>query len=279
MTLAFACIAPHGGELIPRLARPGEKKFSTTRQAMRVLADRIAAVKPDTIVIASPHNLRLVENIAIVVAENSTGSLQTSPKRKVTLKAKCNVALARELLRESKALGLPVVGANFGTFEGPASDVSMDWGTLVPLWFVLHERRVKTRIVIVAPSREIPIGQNVRFGAAMARVLERKASGEAVFVASADQAHTHSRSGPYGFSPAGSQFDRLVVNAIENDGLRSLTGLEAGLVERAKPDSVWQIAILSGILSRVRMRPTLLSYEVPTYYGMICASFERYDKG
>src|SRR6266705_541360 len=129
MTLAYACIAPHGGELIPKLARPGEMRFSKTRGGMRALAGKIAAAKPDTIVIASPHNLRLVENIAIVVAENSTGSLQTSPKHRVTLKAKCNVELARELLRETKVLGLPVIGANYGTFEGSSSDVPMDWGS------------------------------------------------------------------------------------------------------------------------------------------------------
>ncbi len=275
MTLAYACIAPHGGELIPRLARHGETRFSKTREGVRVLAGRIASVKPDTIVIASPHNLRLVENIAIVVAENSTGSLQTSPKRRVTLKAKCNVELARELLRETRAIGLPVVGANYGTFEGPSSDVPMDWGTLVPLWFVIHEKKVEARIIIVAPSREIPIRQNVRFGVALARLLERKQSGKTVFIASADQAHTHSKSGPYGFSPAGARFDQLVINAIRSNRMDSLITLRSKFVEEAKPDSVWQMAILDGILSQVRMRPTLISYEVPTYYGMICAGFER----
>ncbi len=275
MTLAFACIAPHGGELIPRLAKLGERKFSKTREGMRNLASSIAAARPDTIVIASPHNLRLVEKIAIVVAENSTGSLQASPGRKVVLRAKCNVKLAREFLQEAEKRGLPVVGANFGTFEGPSSDVPMDWGTLVPLWFILQEKKVKARIVIVTPSREIPIQQNVKFGRILAQVLEKKSSGRAVFVASADQAHTHSKSGPYGFNSAASKFDMLVANAIVNNALNLLTRLNSRIINNAKPDSIWQMAILSGVLDRVKMLPTLLSYEVPTYFGMICASFER----
>ncbi len=242
---------------------------------MRTVARRITAVKPDTIVIASPHNLRLVQNIAIVVAENSTGTLRTSPKKVVTLRAKCNVELARELLREATALGLPAVGANYGTFEGPTSDVPMDWGTLVPLWFALVERRLRTRIVIVAPSREIPIEQNVKFGTAVATVLERNRTERYVFIASADQAHTHSRSGPYGFNQAGSRYDQLVIRAIERNRIESLITLDPGFIEEAKPDSLWQMAILEGILRQVKMSPTLLSYEVPTYYGMICAGFER----
>ncbi len=275
MTVSFACIAPHGGELIPTLAKRGEKGFLQTRKAMRLLARTIALRRPRTIVVASPHNLRLFKRIAIVVAENSTGSLETSPSRKVTVKASCNVGMAWEILKETEAMGLPVVGANYGTFEGPSSNVAMDWGTLVPLWFVLHEQRVNARIVIVAPSREIPIQQNVKFGMGLAKVLERKSSGRTVFIASADQSHTHSKSGPYGSSPAASKFDNLVVEAVKSGKLDRLTRLRPSFVDQAKPDSIWQIAILSGIISKVAMKPRLLSYEVPSYFGMICASFER----
>lgn len=273
-TLEYACIAPHGSELIPQLAGPKERKFSKTRIGLRNLAKRIVAAKPDTIVIASPHNLRLVGKIAIVVAENSTGTLRTTPKRIVTLKAKCNVEMARELLKASTARGLPVVGANYGTFEGPTSDMPMDWGTLVPLWFVLKEMRLRTRIVIVAPSREIPLNQNLNFGTAIGRTLERRRN-RFVFVASADQSHTHSKSGPYGFSRAASRFDQVVLQAIEKNEMGSLMGLDSDFIEDAKPDSLWQLAILSGILREVEMSPKLVSYDVPTYYGMICAGFEK----
>lgn len=276
MALTYACIAPHGSELIPSLAKPGEKRFSETRKGMRVLASSIVATKPDTIVIASPHNLRLVNNIAVVVSENSTGTLRTAPKRAVTVKAKCNVELAKELLNAARAKSLPVVGVNYGTFEGPTSDVPMDWGTLVPLWFVLQEKRLRTRILIVAPSREIPIQQNVDFGIVLAKVLKRKKN-RFVFIASADQAHTHAQSGPYGFNKAASEFDQTVVRVIKSNSVGSLMRLDSRLVENAKPDSLWQMAMLAGVLDQVEMRPTLVSYEVPTYYGMVCAGFENVE--
>ncbi len=242
---------------------------------MRELARTIALKKPETIVVASPHNLRLFKRIAVVVAENSSGSLEASRDRKVTLKAACNVGMAWDILREAERMGLPVVGANYGTFEGPSSSIAMDWGTLVPLWFILKEQRIDARIVIVAPSREIPIQQNVRFGACLARVMDWKKSGRSIFIASADQAHAHSKSGPYGFSPAAAKFDRLVVDAVERDDLERLTKLKPSFVDQAKPDSIWQTAILSGIQSRINLRPQLLSYEVPSYFGMVCAGFER----
>jgi len=50
---------------------------------------------------------------------------------------------------------------------------------------------------------------------------------------------------------------------------------ERALVEAAKPDSLWQMAILAGIADKVKLRAEIVSYDVPTYFGMICASFQR----
>jgi len=47
------------------------------------------------------------------------------------------------------------------------------------------------------------------------------------------------------------------------------------LVEAAKPDSLWQMAMLAGIADKIKLKPELVSYDVPTYFGMICASFRR----
>jgi aromatic ring-opening dioxygenase LigB subunit len=275
MTLVFACIAPHGSEIIPELAsRPMIRKFEATRIGMRDLARRISDAKPHTIVVASPHNLRLVGQIAVVVTKNSSGSLEGSSKKSVFLRANCDVEFGRKLIHEARKKGLPVVGANYGTSEGPASCMQMDWGTLVPLWFVLKERRAKSKIVIVAPSREIPLRKNFLFGRIMARLMENDKTRRFVFIASADQAHAHRKSGPYGFSASAAQYDNYVLDAIRNNRLKRVLGLGPKFVERAKPDSLWQMAILAGIIDRVPMQSELLSYQVPTYYGMICASFQ-----
>src|SRR6266478_8927806 len=109
MTLVYACIAPHGGEIIPELASIAMlPKFEETRAAMRVLAKRISETHPQTVVIASPHNLRLVSRIAVVVSENSSGTLRGSSNRSVSLHARCDVDLAKIIVRESEKAGMPV---------------------------------------------------------------------------------------------------------------------------------------------------------------------------
>jgi aromatic ring-opening dioxygenase LigB subunit len=168
-----------------------------------------------------------------------------------------------------------VIGANYGTAEGPTSDMPMDWGTLVPLWFIMNQHHArKPKVVIVTPSREIPLKQNYEFGRAIADLAESSRK-RCVFVASADQAHAHKKSGPYGFSKAAATYDRLIMNAIETDRIHTIMKLESKLVEDAKPDSLWQMTMLAGLLSRVRMSGKLFSYQVPTYYGMACAGFRK----
>ena len=274
MTLAYACIAPHGGEIIPELASKSMlPKFEETRIAMRALAKRISQAHPDTIVIASPHNLRLVSRIAVVVSENSSGTLKGA-NRSVLLRARCDVDFGKILLGEAEKEGLPVVGANYGTATGPSSDMQMDWGTLVPLWFVLKKRKLKSKVLIVTPSREIPLRKNFLFGRLLGRLMNKNRRKKYVFIASADQAHAHSRSGPYGFSPSAAKYDDLVLTAIRDNELKRILQLKPGFVEEAKPDSLWQMVLLAGINEAVPLRSRLFSYQVPSYYGMACAGFE-----
>ena len=274
MPLVYGCIAPHGGELIPRLAGRKARLFSRTRDGMRTLAREISVARPDTIVVSSPHNLRLLRHIGVVISENTSGKV-VEGMEEVSLKAMCDVEFGKRVVELAEKHGLPVVGANYGALEGPLSDLAMDWGTLVPLWFFLG-RKTKTKVLVVTPCRGIPLAQNFEFGKVVAEVAESTRR-RVAFVASSDQAHAHRKDGPYGYSPRAKEYDRKVVRAIEEGRLRSILGFSRALVESAKPDSLWQMSMLAGAMSVVSMRGKLVSYQAPTYYGMLCAGFQRTD--
>jgi aromatic ring-opening dioxygenase LigB subunit len=138
--LVYACVSPHGGETIPALAGSKLKLFAPTRRGMSTLALRMKEARPETIVIASPHNLRLLKHIGVVVSENSSGRVAEG-RKEVRLRVKCDVEFAKDVLHMAERKGLPVVGANYGALDGPLSDLAMDWGTLVPLWFFLGRSR------------------------------------------------------------------------------------------------------------------------------------------
>jgi len=269
--IVFACIAPHGAEIIPELAGNQLKAFAETRRGMEELAALFKKQKPETVIIATPHNLRLEATIGVVTTEFTEGALEENGKS-VKLRCACDRELARMILENAKKSNLPVVGANFGTSEGPASCMPMDWGTLIPLWFLIGQVSTAQRVIIVTPSREIALETLVQFGQVVGETAE--AFDERVaFVASADQGHAHKVDGPYGFHPASKEFDEIVQRAVLSNDLGSLFTLKSEFVENAKPDSLWQIAILQGILDYLPLSGCLLSYEVPTYFGMLCASY------
>ena len=273
MPLVYGCIAPHGGEIVPQLAGDKLELFSPTRRGMRVLASAMKKAEPDTIVIASPHNLKLHKHIGVVTSERSSGRVKEG-RREIGMKAECDVAFAKSLAAAGEAAGIPVVAANYGVFEGPLSDMAMDWGTMIPLWFLLRGNHLKSKVVIVTPSREIPLVQNVEFGGVIAREAEGDSKRIAI-VASSDQAHRHSAKGPYGFDKRAAVYDRLVADSIRAGKLEEITKFDNDFVEGARPDSLWQMAMLVGALAVVPMKGVLVSYQVPTYYGMLCASYVR----
>jgi aromatic ring-opening dioxygenase LigB subunit len=250
--------------------------FAPTRRGMRVLAREVKEARPDTIVIASPHNLRLPKHIGVVISEHSSGQVAEGTK-KVRLRVECDVEMGRAIIGEAERRGLPVVGANYGAMEGPMSDLAMDWGTLIPLWFFLRANKLKSKVLIVTPSRGIPLEQNHEFGKCIASVAEGSRR-RVVFVASSDQAHAHRKDGPYGFDERAKLYDRSVLEAVEGGRLSSVMRIDPDLVEAAKPDSLWQLAMLAGILDVVQMRGRLVSYQVPTYYGMLCAGYSPSPK-
>mgnify|MGYP005831457321 CR=1 FL=1 len=275
MGIVYACIAPHGSEVIPKLAGDKFEAFGETRKGMEELTRAMKQHNPHTIIIATPHNLRLDQTIGIVTTQYSAGYLRDKGKT-VSARFKCNRQLAQKIYQNAKKAELPVVAANYGTSEGPASCMPMDWGTLIPLWFFGTQEKKKPQIIIVTPSREIPLTQLVEFGKIIVRVAE-KSKRRIAFVASADQGHAHDKNGPYGFHPASAEYDQLVIKAVKENNLKRLLTLDPKFVEDAKPDSLWQIAMLTGVLDGVPMQARFISYQTPTYFGMLCADFKRVE--
>lgn len=272
MGIVYACIAPHGSEAIPKLAGDKLEAFSETRRGMEELARQMKKHNPQTIIIATPHGLRLDHTIGIVTSQYSAGTLEDNGE-KVSARFKCDRQLAQRIYQNAKKAGLMVVGANYGTSEGPESCMPMDWGVLIPLWFLGAQEKKRPRIIVVTPSREIPLSQLVEFGKVIARTAEKSKSNIA-FVASADQGHAHDKTGPYGFHPASKEYDELLIEAIKKNDLKRMLTLDPEFVEDAKPDSLWQIAILEGVLEHVPMKARFVSYQAPTYFGLMCADFQ-----
>ncbi|HXD09354.1 MAG TPA: hypothetical protein VN653_04765, partial [Anaerolineales bacterium] len=173
---------------------------------------------------------------------------------------------------QAEEMSVPVVRYIYGASGGEACYVPLDWGAVVPLYFMGHSFTPKPKIVHISPMRTLPFATHYEFGRAIGRVL--KASDKRIaFIASADQGHAHDANGPYGYDPASAKYDAWMQSIIRKGNLDELLNADPQLVEDGKPDSLWPTLVLAGVLKENPLKEKLLSYEVNVYFGVLCAEF------
>jgi aromatic ring-opening dioxygenase LigB subunit len=283
MPLVFAAIAPHGFPLIPDLSEDGGGALAT-RAAMQEMGRRAEAAGVETVVIAGPHGMRVEGAICLYDTARAAGKLAWQG-REVELNVPLDGALTDAIAAEARAREIPVAMAGFGGNRRNQSVMPMDWGILTPLWFMGHGRNMAGHgdvladppaedigppAVIITPSRSLPRETLVDFGRAVGAAAAAD-SRRIAFVASCDWGHTHADSGPYGFHEEAARVDAEVVAAVETNDLMRLIDLDEERARDAAIDGLWQTLMLAGVLETVPISVNFLSYEAPTYYGMLVA--------
>jgi len=265
MPLIHACIAPHAGDLIDD---PG--KIDLTRKSMITMGTNLEALKPEVIIIVNPHGFRVQEALSISIAERATADW--SPDIKMDFEMDPDFAHA--IAEEATTSNVPVVRYIYGASGGDSCYIPLDWGAVVPLYFMGHRFTPKPKLVHCSPMRDLPLATHYEFGRAIGRAI--KASDKRIaFIASADQGHAHAANGPYGYDPASANYDAWMQNVIRAGNLDELLNADPHLVEDGKPDSLWPTTVLAGMLKESPMNAKLLSYEVNVYFGVMCAEFEK----
>jgi aromatic ring-opening dioxygenase LigB subunit len=267
MTLIYACIAPHAGDLIPETVAD-QNKISLTRQSMQAMGKHLEALRPEVIVIINPHGFRVQTAMSISIAERATADW--SPE--VRFAFEMDTELANRIADGSEQMNVPVVRYIYGSSGGPDCFIPLDWGAVVPLYFLGQAFPSKPKIVHISPMRLLPYQTHYDFGRAIGRVL-RQSHQRVALIASGDQGHAHAADGPYGFDTASAQYDAWMQTIIRSNRLPDLLTADPVLVENGKPDSLWPTLVLAGALAENPLPARLLSYEVNVYFGILCAEF------
>lgn len=275
--LVWACIAPHGGEIIAELADGNLDRMARTRAAMEELGRRCAAVSPETIVVYTPHGIAIEQYATVSIARVAVGMLEGETGRRVAAAMPIDLELALEMAEGARRRGVTVAEAGYTADGAPMPEFPLDWGAFIPLWYLGARWQRPPGVVVVCPDRSLARRQLVDFGRATVAAARRIGRRIAV-VCSADQGHAHDPNGPYGYSPASAVYDRAFCRTVRNGALGKLQYWRTDRIEAAKADSFWQALMLHGALEGSSLRPELLSYEAPTYFGMACASYDHADE-
>ena len=243
---------------------------AATRAGMLELGDLFSAARPQAVVVATPHNVHLPASMGVIVSGRVAGHLAGAPLS-IALDVPTELTLAWLVLKACLAGGVPASGISFGGNDPAEAVAPMDWGVLIPLWFMGGRADPPVPLVVITPARDLSAQEHIKSGAAVAEAADESGL-RVAFIASADHGHAHDPQGPYGFDPAAKKYDQLICELVRNDHMDRLAEIPPHLVECAKADSWWQMLMLYGATSR-GWRGRLLSYEAPTYFGMLTAAY------
>lgn len=287
MPLVFAAVAPHGFPLIPDLGEDAGGALKT-RAAMQEMQRRAASAGVEAVVIAGPHGVRVNDAIALADTSRAAGSL-TWEGRTVELNVPIDGDLTDAIAGAARERNIPIALVGYAGSRRDQSVLPLDWGFLTPLWFLGHDRNMPGKgdvladapevdqgppAVLVSPSRSIPREHLIQFGEVVAQVAEVSPR-RIAFIASCDWGHRHAENGPYGYHPESAVVDAEVVAAVTANDLLSLRDLPDERAETAAIDGLWQLLMLGGALRGKDWPSEVISYEAPTYYGMLVATWRN----
>lgn len=263
MPVTGAFIVPHPPIIMPQVGRGEEKKISRTFGSYEEAARRVAALKPDTIVLASPHSIMYSDYFHISPGMSAKGDLRKFGAPEVSVSVRYDTWFVSELEKAAESEGIPA--GTLGERDG-----SLDHGTVIPLAFVnsFYSGYSLVRIGLSGLS----LADHYRLGMCVAEVAGRSGK-NVVFIASGDLSHKVSANGPYGFAPEGPEFDRQITEAMASGDFLRFLSFPPDFTEKAAECGLRSCVIMAGALDGKKVEAELLSYEGTFGVGYGIASF------
>lgn len=261
MSILMAAVVPHPPVILPEIGRGQETEIRRTTEAYREAAKRIRQLKPETLVVLSPHATSYADYFHISPGKKAHGDFRKFGAKQVEVTAFYDEAFVAALERNAKRAGIPA-----GT-RGER-DSTLDHGTMIPLTFVA-ERELPCEIVRIGLSGLDPTA-HYRLGKCIKKTAE-ELDRDVVIIASGDLSHKLLETGPYGYAEQGPQFDALVTKALSEGDFLSLLTFDPAMCEEAAECGLGSFRIMAGAFDQTAVSTELLSYEGPFGVGYAVA--------
>ena len=200
MPVIAAYMVPHPPMIIPEIGKGSEKQIGETVRAYQQVAAEIAELKPETILVSSPHAVIYADYFHISPGEEAYGDFGRFRAGGVRFQERYDTELVREICAVAEEERFPA-----GTLG--ERDSCLDHGTMVPLYFA-EQRYRDFRLVRIGLSG-LTLADHYAFGRIIRKAVSRTGR-RAVYIASGDLSHKLQEYGPYGFAPEGPEYDRRI---------------------------------------------------------------------
>lgn len=260
MAVLAACMVPHPPLIVPDIGKGAEEAVQNTTGAYRKAAEMIGRLKPDTIVVISPHQIMYADYFHISPGKSAEGDFGQFGAGQVQVEVSYDTEFVEELCRQAQAQNLAA-----GTLGVRGrQDKKLDHGTMVPLYFVNQYWR-DYKLVRIGLSG-LPLTAHYELGECIqetAEILGRTV----VIIGSGDLSHRLKEEGPYGFQKEGPEYDRRIMDVMERGDFGELFQFSEDFCQKAGECGHRSFTIMAGALDRLAVKTDRLSYEGPFGVG------------
>lgn len=268
MSIVAAFMVPHPPMIVPEVGRGSEKQIEKTIQAYEKVADEIAALKPDTIIISSPHSVMYSDYFHISPGKGAVGSFAEFGASQVKFDVRYDEELVNLVAAHAEESGFPA-----GTLGEKRPE--LDHGTMVPLWFIL--KKYKDFKLVRTGLSGYDLLKHYEFGM-MFRDAVEELGRRVVYVASGDLSHKLQDYGPYGFAEEGPVYDKRIMDVCSGGRFGELFDFDENFCEKAAECGHKSFVIMAGALDGRAVEATQYSHEDVTGVGYGICSFIPKDE-
>ncbi len=263
MSIIAAFMVPHPPMIVPDVGRGSEKQIEKTIKAYEKVAEQIAALKPETIIISSPHSVMYSDYFHISPGSGAAGSFAEFGAPQVKFNMEYDEELVKLLAGNAKYAGFPA-----GTLGEKKPE--LDHGTMVPLWFIL--KKYKNFKLVRTGLSGFDLLKHYEYGIMIKDAVEAL-NRKVVYVASGDLSHKLQTYGPYGFAEEGPVYDERIMNVCSGGRFGELFDFDENFCEKAAECGHRSFVIMAGALDGKAVEATQYSHEDVTGVGYGICSF------
>ena len=271
MSVIGAVMVPHPPLIILEVGKGEENQIKKTIDAYEKAARFISELKPDTIIISSPHSIMYADYFHVSPKAKASGSFRRFGASKVSFTEQYDEQLVRKICSFADAENFPagILGER---------DPSLDHGTMVPLYFI--EKYLKDFKLVRVSLSGLTLSDHYHFGE-LIRQSVNALGRRAVFVGSGDLSHKMQEYGPYGFDENGPVYDRRIMDVMSQARFGELFDFEESFLEKAAECGHRSFVIMAGALDGLKVIPERLVHEDVTGvgYGICTYRIDGTDDG
>ncbi|MBF8982587.1 AmmeMemoRadiSam system protein A [Lutibacter sp. B2] len=267
-------LMPHPPIMLKEIGMGEERKIQDTIDACNKIGEEIKKLKPDTIIVVTPHGTVFSDAMAITYDYRISGSLSKFGASDVEFDFNINRDLTDKICTYAHKDNILVARINGKTAIQYEVEYELDHGVMVPLYFV-KDKYNDFNIVHITYGM-LPKMSLYKFGRCIKKAIE-ESDLNAVFIASGDLSHKLKNEGPYEYSSYGEKFDKEIISLLQNGDVMGVFSMDNRMIEEASECGLRSIYMMLGVMNKCDIKGDLLSYEGPFGVGYGVMRFECRD--